>query len=128
MIVADTSALFAVLQTEPEAETFFRVLRDHYVFLPASVVVEANITAINRGLETDLADMVTMMKPKIIALDEAMARLAVDAFRRYGKGRHKANLNFGDCLVYGTAKQLRLPLLFKGDDFVHTDLVSAHRS
>jgi ribonuclease VapC len=128
MIVVDTSALFAVLQAEPEAETFFQVLRDNEVFLPASVLVEANITAINRGLEGDLADMVATMKPKVIALDEAMARLAVDAFRRYGKGRHRASLNFGDCLVYATAKQLRLPLLFKGGDFGHTDLESAHRA
>jgi ribonuclease VapC len=126
MIVADTSALFAVLQAEPEADVFFRVLRDADVCLPASVIVEANITAMNRGLGADLADMVASMKPNVIALDEAMAHLAIDAFRRYGKGRHKANLNFGDCLVYATTKQLRLPLLFKGNDFVHTDLLSAH--
>lgn len=93
---------------------FFRVLRDNHVCLPASVVVEANITAINRRLEADLADMIATMKPKVIALNDAMARSAVDAFRRYGKGRHKASLNFGDCLVYGTAKQLGLSLLFKG--------------
>jgi ribonuclease VapC len=98
------------------------------VYLPASVLVEANITATNRGLGADLADMVAAMKPKVIALDEAMAYLAVDAFRRYGKGRHKANLNFGDCLVYATARQLRLPLLFKGNDFVHTDLASVLRA
>jgi ribonuclease VapC len=69
--------------------------------------------------------MVATMKPTVIALDEAMARLAVEAFRRYGQGRHKASLNFGDCLVYATAKQLRMPLLYKGEDFGHTDLISA---
>jgi ribonuclease VapC len=125
MIVADSSALFAVIQTEPEAETFFRVLRDNDVLLPASVVVEASITAITRGLGADLADIVATMRPKVISLDESMARLAVEAFRRYGKGRHKASLNFGDCLVYATAKRLDLPLLYKCQDFASTDLKSA---
>ncbi len=59
-----------------------------------------------------------------MALDHTVADLAIDAFRRYGKGRHKAALNFGDCLVYATAKHLDLPLLYKGQDFIHTDLKS----
>jgi ribonuclease VapC len=58
-------------------------------------------------------------------LDEVIAQRAVNAYERYGKGRHKANLKFGDYLVCATAKHLNLPLLFKGNDFIHTDLLSA---
>jgi len=128
MIVVDTSALFAVLQSEPEGEAFFALLRDNDVYLPASVLVEANIIALGRGLTSDLEQTVINMKPQVIALDSAIASLAVGAFHRYGKGRHKGNLNFGDCLVYATAKYLRLPLLYEGQDFVHTDLPPAYPS
>ncbi|WP_370566589.1 type II toxin-antitoxin system VapC family toxin [Cyanobium sp. LEGE 06143] len=61
----------------------------------------------------------------IISLDREQAELARDAFRRYGKGRHRAGLNFGDCFSYALAKWLAEPLLFKGDDFCHTDLQPA---
>lgn len=58
-----------------------------------------------------------------IPLDEAVARRAADAFARYGRGTgHPAALNFGDCIAYATAKHLDCPLLFKGDDFRHTDV------
>ena len=59
-------------------------------------------------------------------IDATVSWLAADAFLRYGKGRgHRAQLNFGDCLSYAVAKQLDAPLLYKGDDFIHTDIKSA---
>ena len=60
----------------------------------------------------------------MIPFDETQLAFAVDAFRRYGKGRHKAALNLGDCCAYGLAKALDEPLLFKGDDFSQTDVAS----
>ena len=57
-----------------------------------------------------------------VPIDEAIARLAVDCFQQFGKGRHPAKLNFGDCLSYACAKALGVPLLFKGDDFARTDV------
>jgi ribonuclease VapC len=58
----------------------------------------------------------------IEAVDETIAEHAIDAFRRYGKGRHPARLNFGDCFAYATAKAIDAPLLFVGDDFRATDV------
>ena len=63
---------------------------------------------------------------KVVAVTDAMASLAVDAFERYGKGRNsRARLNFGDCFSYACAKSLQVPLLFIGTDFVHTDVEAA---
>ena len=90
--------------------------------LPATVVVEANIVAMNRGLEQEFKQLVSSLGVTIAPIHATIARLAVTAHARFGKGRHKASLNFGDCLVYATATHLDLPLVFKGDDFFHTDV------
>ena len=96
MTLVDASALVAILQAEPEAFEF----------------------AIRRGLGSDLERLIAKLNAHVIAFDHTMVPLAADAFRQYGKGRHKAALNFGDCLVYATAKHLNLPLLYKGEDFI----------
>ena len=62
---------------------------------------------------------------RTIAFDAEQVRIAYAAWRRYGKGRHPAGLNFGDCCSYATAKALAAPLVFKGEDFTRTDIVSA---
>ena len=61
----------------------------------------------------------------VIAVAPAIAALAIDAYQRFGKGRHPAGLNFGDCFAYGCARHLNMPLLYKGDDFSKTDIDSA---
>lgn len=61
----------------------------------------------------------------VIAIAPAIAALAIDAYQRFGKGRHPAGLNFGDCFAYGCARHLNMPLLYKGDDFSKTDIDSA---
>ena len=83
------------------------------------------MVAISRGKKNALDELIESLNALVVPLDEATVQQAVIAYERYGKGRHKANLNFGDCLVYATAKYLNLPLLFKGNDFIHTDLLSA---
>ncbi|MFL6417452.1 MAG: type II toxin-antitoxin system VapC family toxin [Bryobacteraceae bacterium] len=125
MTVVDASVLVAILQSEPEALHFTRFLETNEVCIPARVLVEAGILAFRRGLGRDLGRLLADLEADVIALDGSIASAATDAFRRYGKGRHKAALNFGDCLVYATAKRLNLPLLYKGQDFIHTDIKSA---
>jgi ribonuclease VapC len=123
--VVDTSVLTAILLNEPEAGAFVDYLEGADSFLPASVLVEAGIVAVSRGKKVALDTLVESMDASIISLDEFIAQAAVDAYKQYGKGRHKASLNFGDCLVYATAKHLNIPLLFKGNDFIHTDVICA---
>jgi ribonuclease VapC len=125
MTLVDASALVAILQAEPEAFEFTDFLETNSVSIPASAMVETEILAIRRGLGRDLERLIGKLNAEVIAFESSMATLAADAFRRYGKGRHKAGLNFGDCLVYATAKHFNLPLLYKGQDFIHTDLKSA---
>ena len=62
---------------------------------------------------------------EIVSIDGTIGRMAVDAFARYGKGRHKADLNMGDCFAYACARAHGVPLLFKGNDFIHTDIEQA---
>ena len=120
MIVADTSAFMAIGLGEPEAYQFTKSMSENDVLIPASVLVETGILATFRGVGKDLETILRSVGGEIISLDEEIAGMAVEAYQKYGKGRHKANLNFGDCLVYATAKYLNAPLLFKGDDFIHT--------
>lgn len=61
----------------------------------------------------------------VVAVDHRIASIAADAFAQFGKGRHPAGLNYGDCFAYALAKSLNAPLLFKGDDFARTDIASA---
>lgn len=69
-------------------------------------------------------ELLTMYDFVVVPVDNAIAELAVSAFERFGKGRHPAGLNFGDCFSYALAKQLALPLLFKGNDFTKTDVIN----
>jgi ribonuclease VapC len=128
VIAADTSALIAVVLGEPEAERFLAALRSNSVTLSAVSFTEASIVVETRqGLDAgrDLELLVAGVVDRVVPVDEAHARVATGAWRRFGKGRHPAGLNFGDCFAYATASLANLPLLFKGDDFVQTDLRAA---
>jgi ribonuclease VapC len=67
-------------------------------------------------------DFLSETGAEIIAVTSEMGRVALEAFARFGKGRHKADLNMGDCFAYASARVRKVPLLFKGNDFVHTDI------
>lgn len=69
--------------------------------------------------------LLDQLRARVTPLTDAHARLAADAFLRYGKGRHPAGLNFGDCMAYAVAKSEGAPLLFVGEDFARTDVVAA---
>ena len=128
MIAADTSALVAVVLGEPDAERFLAALRSDAVSISAVSLTEASIVAEARqGADAarDLELLAAAVVDRVVAVDEAHARAAAGAWRRFGKGRHPANLNFGDCFAYATASLANLPLLFKGNDFAQTDLRAA---
>ena len=129
LFVADTSAFAAILFQEPDAERYLeRLNRAETVYLSAATRVELHLVVSSRfGAEGVVRIQQILAEPKfeIVPVDEEIQRLAVQAFTRFGKGRHPAGLNFGDLFSYATAKSLGLPLLFKGDDFARTDLPSA---
>ena len=129
MIVVDTSALIAILLDESERHSMIDAIVDYgepcisaASYLEASMVIEAYSGA-QGGRDVD--DFIEDVGVRIVPVDQAQARIARDAFRRFGKGRHRARLNFGDCFVYALAKALDAPLLFKGNDFTLTDLKRA---
>lgn len=129
-MIVDTSALVAILKAEPEAAVFLAKLATATVCrLSAANFVEAGLIA-NRdptGSHREaLEDLLREFAIRIEPVSERQARLALDAFRRYGKGTgHPAGLNYGDCFAYALAADTGEGLLFKGDDFPRTDLVSA---
>jgi ribonuclease VapC len=131
LIVVDTSALVAVLKGEAETERFLRILaRERPVLLSAVSVLETSMVLCRPGEDVtatwhDLDALLFHLGVEVIAHDFGLAILAREAFERFGKGRHPAGLNFGDCATYALAKARGLPLLFKGEDFSKTDLVAA---
>lgn len=125
-MVIDPSALLAILQDEPERRVFNEVIEaasqrrlSTASFVELSIVIEAR-----RGAEgiRDLDLFLTTAGIELVAFDTGQARLAREGFRRFGKGRHPAALNLGDCFSYALALALDEPLLFKGDDFPLTDV------
>lgn len=128
-MVIDTSALVAMLGDEPEAELFEASLEADPVrmfsvasYVEAAIVIESRFGEPG-GRELDL--WLHRATVDLVAVDVAQAEAARAAYRRYGKGRHRAGLNYGDCFSYALAKVSGQPLLFKGDDFRHTDIVAA---
>lgn len=128
MIVVDTSALVAMFRREPEARRFYDVIgRAPARFIPPSCLVEFRMLHRYGGdRKTWLAFLIQAQELEIPSLTPEVAEIAADAAERYGRGRgHPARLNFGDCLSYAVAKHLDAPLLYKGNDFRHTDIESA---
>lgn len=128
-MVVDTSALVALLNMEPESARLAAALESDAVRLvSAATVVESSLVIESRygsagGRELDL--LIAKAGLSVESVTREQADVAREAWRRYGKGRHSAGLNFGDCFSYALAKVTGEPLLFKGDDFTHTDLSAA---
>ncbi|MFZ3237340.1 MAG: type II toxin-antitoxin system VapC family toxin [Stellaceae bacterium] len=131
-MVIDTSAIVAVLFDEPERATFDRLIaRDGVRLISAVARVEAAFVVEGRkGAEGQerLARFFQLTGAEIVPVSVQQSELAVEAFRRFGKGRHPARLNIGDCFAYALAKATREPLLYKGGDFALTDIAAAPRS
>jgi ribonuclease VapC len=125
-MVIDTSALLAILLGENEAETFARVIEEaERSSMSAANWLEAAVVIDNRGDAVASREFDQFLRRAGIVIEAVtaqQAQIARQAFRDFGKGRHPAELNFGDCLSYALAKSLDEPLLFKGDDFGQTDV------
>lgn len=128
-MIVDTSAIVAILRDEPDAETFAsaiaaaRIRRVSAVnYVEAAAVIDGSRNPIVSRRFDDFFREASFI---VEAVTLEQARLAREAYRDFGKGRgHPAQLNFGDCFAYALAKAMSEPILFKGQDFKHTDLTS----
>ena len=125
-MVVDTSALLAIFLAEPERRQFLdAITQGDTRHISAANVLETGIVLEARrgegaGREFDL--FLHQAKFEVVPVDSDQIEIARVAWRKYGKGRHPAGLNFGDCFAYALAKVMDQPILFKGDDFTHTDI------
>jgi ribonuclease VapC len=130
-MVVDSSALVAIILQESERAIFEDlILREPTVVISIASLVEVTITLLGRRREADAArleETLSILTISAQAVDLQQGILARRAFTRFGRGRHQAALNFGDCFAYALAKARDEPLLFKGDDFSKTDIVPACR-
>jgi ribonuclease VapC len=128
-MVIDTSALVAILLDEPERRGFTeKIEADPRRLMSAASLVETALVIETRlgeagGRELDL--LLFRAEIEVIPVDRDQAEIARRAFRHYGRGRHQASLNFGDCFAYALVMTTGEPLLFKGNDFSRTDVVAA---
>ena len=129
-MIIDTSALVSILDQESEAERLAHAIAtaSERMLSAANLVETGIVMQIRRGDEAvrDLDLLLAKLKIEIIAVSAKQANLARKAFQRFGRGRHPARLNFGDCFAYALAKDSGAPLLFKGEDFAQTDIAVAH--
>lgn len=130
--VLDTSAIMAVLLREADAEAFRRYLDDNLSpAISAATLHEAYCVSRRDDFPEgarQIDEFLSLVEPDIVAFDTVQLKAARAAYSIYGRGStHRANLNLGDCFSYALAKTRRLPLLFKGDDFIHTDIEPALR-
>jgi len=131
VIALDTSALIAIVANEPEALSFATLVSQNDCLVGAPTQFEAIIVA-NRdaggGAYRDLLKVLSWKNVTVVDFSAAHAAIAYRAFRNFGRGRgHRAALNYGDCMAYAVASLASAPLLFKGDDFAHTDIAAAWR-
>lgn len=129
-MIIDSSAIMAIVRNEPERQAFITAIADASRrllaapnLLEAAIVVERlGDPTLVREFDTVLADL----QVESVPFTAAHAQIARDAYRDFGKASgHPAQLNFGDCFAYALAKDADEPLLYKGNDFVHTDIRSA---
>jgi len=129
-MILDSSVLVAILQEEPEAQSLLKTLANYRGILrlsaanhlEAAIVVDRNK---NAELSSRLDALIEELEIEIVPVSADHAEIGRRAYLEFGKGNHPARLNFGDCFAYALAKTTGEPLLFKGDDFTHTDIAAA---
>jgi len=129
-MVIDTSAIFAAIGKERDGALYRSAIKNAPLrLLSAMTLLEARVVLVSRcGSDAIVAldQLVEQARIVVVPFDEPLASAAFEAFQRYGKGRgHPAQLNILDCVVYALATSQNVPLLFKGNDFARTDVVSA---
>lgn len=129
MIVVDASAIVAILEKEPEGSLFLDLIseaRDIYIStvttFEATIVMEARVPGWGQQAVDQL---IATSNVEIVPFTAEHMRIARTAWMRYGRGHHRAALNFGDCCCYALAKEMEAGLLYKGLDFAQTDIASA---
>lgn len=126
MIVVDTSALMAIVLDEPRARECMSVLEaEDELAISAGTVAEALIVSSRRNVGEEMGELIAGLGFDIVAVTPAAARRMGTVYGRWGKGIHRAALNFGDCFAYELATERGCPLLFVGEDFARTDIRSA---
>jgi ribonuclease VapC len=125
-VIIDSSVIVAILGLESDAREFAEAIEaapEHRIsvvsYVEAAIVLDSRR---NQALSRRLDDFVRETQVLIEPVTVEQAKLAREAYRDFGKGRHRAGLNLGDCFAYALAKDKREPLLFKGDDFGRTDV------
>ena len=128
MMVADTSAVIAVLDDELEGPSFLNMMvHDGEVLVSTATAVELMIVAMGKSdvIYEDAVEFLARPFIRLVPLDEEQLWIAAEAYVNYGKGRgHPAQLNFGDTFAYALASVRVLPLLYKGEDFARTDIAT----
>ena len=129
-MIVDTSAVIAILRNEQDATSYAKAIADASIrrisaanYVETAAVIDGSRDPVaSRRLDDLLREARFVIEP----VTESQARIAREAYRDFGRGSgHAARLNLGDCFAYALAKVLDEPLLFKGDDFIHTDVASA---
>ncbi len=125
----DASALVAIVVSEEEAPALLKRLDETETRLTSAMAIWEASVAVSRILdrsikaaEGEVNALMKLLEIESVAVPASIASGALDAFDRYGKGRHRAQLNFGDCFAYACARHFGQPLLFKGNDFTRTDI------
>ena len=128
----DASALTAMLTDEADARVLLARMQNYPKRITSPLVVWETVIAVMRILgltahdaESAVEDYLKLMGITVVAVAAETRTLAIEAYDRYGKSRHPAALNFGDCFAYACARRERVPLLYKGDDFPQTDIEAA---
>ena len=126
MIALDGSAIFAILLDEAERDRCADILEDEdEIFLSAASLSEILIVANAKNVLSPAQELIDGLAPTIVPVTEQRAISAADAYRKWGKRMHPANLNIMDCFAYALAIEYRCPLLFVGNDFALTDVTRA---
>lgn len=128
MIALDTSAIAAIALGEAENEPFSRIIAANGALVGTPTLLESRlvlVTRIGNHADTFLEGLISRPSIHPVAFSLPMYYAAKEAFDRFGRGRHRAKLNLGDCMAYAVAKSHHVPLLYKGGDFAHTDVVPA---
>jgi ribonuclease VapC len=128
-VIVDSSALIAIFLKEPESRFLdVAIVEDTDCRMSTATFLEASMVLMARKGQDGMRDLdllIARMGIRLVPFTESQARLARTAFARFGKGRHRAGLNFGDCIAYALAKETGEALLFKGADFAQTDIAAA---
>ena len=125
MIALDSSALIEVVAQQPSADRCARILSHAELVISAATLAEALIVASRKRVLPELDDLLAALDLTVEPVDAEFAERAADTYRRWGKGFHPADLNYGDSFSYALAEMYGCPLLYVGNDFAQTDIRSA---